>query len=518
MNTLEKFFRNNSKEYQYMFWLFVGSFAFLVIFQIKPPVNGDSYVYARSIQTFDGPIIHSGYFLIGFIFHFFLGKLGNTPLQTLGHMSVFFGSLCVVCMYFLTLELTKDRKQSLIASLILLFSGAFWVFSEYGEVYVPQLAFVFLSVAAILKTRPLLASLCLLAAISITPTSCLVFPGLAYLIYIRKWQKRQVGWYIGPLILAMVVVLLAGFSTATNIIKWALHPPAVFLGKQWSLSDLFLNIAYRLSLIYGKSFSILLFFALYGFVYLYRKEKRVLFLTLIFLFPFCLYVLNLNLFSGDHLIITFIAISMLASYGIYDSLRLAKVGEKTKWVMTLCLLFMHFSFSYTTFIDPEARDAMELQRVIHRFASEYQANAIMISDFTFGMAFWSLVENEDNFHLLTGRPAAFLREGGASRAAHLDRLRRKFWINEHGAFSFASEVMGSKELFLNRPIYFVDRKDWPTRFLKFVLPRSVIEWRHSEILRLPRFQKSIGDKARFRLLIDSPLYPVYLMDLIPEKI
>ena len=110
-----------------------------MIFHIKIPVNGDTYAYADSITSFAGPLIHYGYFVIGAFFYAVLQNFGMNALQTVTFMSIFFGSVCVASMYLFSIGLTKDRFQSLLAALILMFSGTFWFFAEHGEVYVPQL-------------------------------------------------------------------------------------------------------------------------------------------------------------------------------------------------------------------------------------------------------------------------------------------------------------------------------------------------------------------------------------------
>ena len=41
--------------------LFLISFLFFYLFRIPTPPNVDTYLYARAIETFDGPGIHFGY-------------------------------------------------------------------------------------------------------------------------------------------------------------------------------------------------------------------------------------------------------------------------------------------------------------------------------------------------------------------------------------------------------------------------------------------------------------------------
>ena len=198
--------KDNQKKHRETVILFSLSLLFLLLFLFKTPTNGDTYVYARSITTFEGPLIHRGYYIIGYIFHAFLQKFGSTPLQTLGYISVFFGSLSVACMYLFSFELTGNRLQSCLSAFILLFSGTFWFFSSHGEVYVPQLAFVLLAVLFVINKKPFFSGLSILVGISITPTSCLAIPALIYLINLKQFERRQIASFILPVLLAFLFV------------------------------------------------------------------------------------------------------------------------------------------------------------------------------------------------------------------------------------------------------------------------------------------------------------------------
>ncbi|HVN94908.1 MAG TPA: hypothetical protein VMT62_00615, partial [Syntrophorhabdaceae bacterium] len=305
--------------------LFLFAFIVLMVFRIKTPDDGDTYAYANSISTFAGPVIHFGYFVVGFLLHSFLQKIGVNALQTLGYMSVLFGSLSVACIYLFTLELTGDRIQGLLAGLVLLFSGTFWLFAEHGEVYVPQLAIILLATIAMLKRRPFMASIFFLIAMSITPTSCLVFPPLLYIAHYRGLTKKDVAWFAIPAFCSLFLVFLLAFHQVVAIMKWATYSPRVFFSNL-TVREGVITLIYQLLVVYLKPFNVCIAFAAVGAFYLYRHDKKIFFLMVWFMLPFIAYIFNLGLISGDHLIITFIVVSFLVSY-LLSRLLQAKDGN-----------------------------------------------------------------------------------------------------------------------------------------------------------------------------------------------
>lgn len=504
--------------------LFLFSFIFFLLFMIDTPANGDTYAYARSISTFEGPIIHIGYYIIGYIFHSLLKQFGSTPLQTLGYMSCFFGSISVICMYLFTFMLTKNRLQSFLAALILMFSGTLWFFSIHGEVYVPQLAFVLLSVVFILKMSPLLSSLSILVAISITPTSCLAIPPIIYLMYVKQFEKKEIIYFAFPILLALIFLIAWDISKLLNILAKAVYYPKLFF-VDFSYKKLVHELAYRMMKVYGKSFNLISFIAIVGFAILYKEDKKIWWSMLAFILPFSLYLLNLDLFSGDHLIISFIAISFLCSYGIIYLLKIANASLKIKRLAIALILFCHLLASYQLFIRPEIRNAQELKKVVNNLADEYNTNAVMISGYNFGMAFWYLTNEETDFFLFTGRPNKFLREHGGNFRECQKKLEAKFWINLSQFPDFIYQLglkrssgfiyrLGLKQSSGQRLLYFVDRSDWPTWIVKLLLSDKSLEKRKREIPKLKRcktyLEERVEEKFEFLKFIDSPLWPVYV--------
>jgi hypothetical protein len=507
-------FKGIDLRYWNSFFLFSFSLAFLLLFVIKTPTNGDTYVYARSISTFEGPSIHFGYFIIGTIIHAFLQRLGSTPLQTLGYISVFFGSISVACMYLFTFELSENHYQSYLAAFLLLFSGAFWYFSEHGEVYVPQLSFILLSILFILRKKTFISSLLFLIAVSITPTSCLALPPMIYLMYLKQFEKRQLIYFFSPIFFSATFLLLWDFDEIIDIAKWAIVSPKIFFDS-FSYRQLVERVAYNLMEVYGKSYNLFSLFALFGFAILFREDKRIWFLMLFFSLPFSLYFLNIGLLSGDHLMISFIVISFLGSYSLSRLFDRLTPPLRVKYGTTLILICGHLFFSYQLFIRPEIRDSQELENVVHTLEEQYDHNAIMISDYSFGMAFWYLTQRETDLFLLTGRPNVFLRQHYPNSEEALKKLETKFWINISHFPDFVSQKFDFKQIINGRPVYFVDRSYWPSWFVQFLLPENIIEKRRSEIPKVKRvkkyFEKEFGEKVHFHKIINSPFRSVYVI-------
>ena len=516
------------KDFAVTYWtvcaLFFLSLIFFLLFMIDTPVNGDTYAYARSISTFEGPIIHIGYYSIGYIFHSLLKQFGSTPLQTLGYMSCFFGSISVICMYLFTFMLTENRLQSFLAALILMFSGTLWFFSIHGEVYVPQLAFVLISVLFIMKKRALLSSLSILVAISITPTSCLAIPPIIYLMYVKQFEKKQIIYFAFPILLALIFLIAWDISKLLNILAKAIHSPKVFF-ESFSYKALILKVPYSLIKVYGKSFNLISFVGIFGFAILYKEDKKIWWSMLAFILPFSLYLLNLDLFSGDHLIISFIAISFFGSYGIIHLFKITNASLQIKRLAVILILFGHLWVSYQLFIRPEIRDAQELKKVVNNLADEYNTNALMISDYNFGMAFWYLTNEETDFFLFTGRPNEVLREHGGNFRECQKKLDAKFWINLSQLPDFIYQLglkrssgfiyrLGLKQSSGQRLLYFVDRSDWPTWIVRLLLSDKSLEKRKREITKLKRcktyLEERSEEKFEFLKFIDSPLWPVYV--------
>ncbi len=488
-----------------------SSFLFLLHFAVLRPTNGDTYVYARSISTFQGPVIHYGYFLLGHVLHGMLGPAGISALMTLGYMSCLFGSLSATCMYFLSLRLTGDRIRSLVTAVVLLFSGDFWLYAEHGEVYVPEFFFVILSALLVLYRKPLLSALSLLIAISITPTSCLALPGLLYLLRLEGYDRKKAACFAVPIALGALALLVWRASDVIVILRSAIYSPSVFLHTLNPIA-LIMAVVARLIKVYGKAFNVFSLLALYGFVLLLRRERKNWLLMLAFTLPFLLYIFNMGLFSGDHLIISFLAVSFLASAAAVHLGKAARLSAAGSILGVIGLVILHAWISYQLFIGPEIRDASELQRVSAQLEARLRPDGILLSKYDSGMSFWYTTQDEPDFSLLTGRPHLFLLKATAKDVA-ARRLEGSFWVNCDNPL--VRGLLGNSGGTLQRRrVYFMDTEDSPSWLVKRVLPSSALEAREPGISRtFRRVQRFIGSRLGLEVqadkVIDSPLYPVY---------
>jgi hypothetical protein len=497
--------------------LFLFSFLFFYLSRIPTPLNVDTYIYAHAIGSFEGPIIHLGYYGIGALCYSFLKFFGVSPLQTLGYISQFCGGVCVGGMYIFTFLLTKSRLHSLLSAVILMFSGAVWFYSIHGEVYVPQLAFVLLSMICLLKGLPLLSSLFILIAISITPTSLLALIPAGYFMHMRRFSKQDVIGFTVPILLASVLVIWWDGPRVIKTFEEAIYPATIFF-DEFSYSRMAVNVVYRLAYTYGRSFNFISLFAVIGFFALHRHDKKVWGAMLSFLLPFLTYFLNLGLFSPDHLIITSIAVSFLGAYAIQAILDgiTSHVAARFVSISLLVLLFSWISFEFL--ISRQKIYSAELDRVIHKLSEQDNNRGVMLADYNFGVSFWTLTHKVESKDLLEGRPHVFLEENTLDRQTARKSLKGPFWVSFAGIRGFAS-LPELKTLMEERPIYLVERIDWPIGcvqvFKDWLVGLGLVKQEEVD-LRLEKFSEYLSYKLdtdiTTKKIIESPLHPVYLLE------
>ena len=479
------------------------TFFILSWFLIYFPANGDTYMYASSLLTFKGSIIHSGYIIIGAIPHYVLKAFNVTPLETLVYISIISGSISTSAIFLLTYRLTKDRVLSALASVILLFSGAFWYFSIHGEVYIPQLAFVLLSTVSLLYGRFLLSSALFLIAISITPTSVLLFPVLLYLLVKEHRGIKHVLLFFLPLIATAVLALVVFYEKIFKTILWAVHLPDIFI-KKLTIVSLVKEIVYRLALeAYGISFGIMMIPAVLGLLLLWKKNRYLFFINFWFILPFSLYILNLGLLTGDHLIITFIPLSISASVFLRYPAGLNKSAGFTGLFIAGLFLFAHISLSYFCLISPRINEAKEISKVSEKLNSLYKDNDLLLSDHTFGRQFWYNRLNNQN------------HPGESFNMYNLQRDMKWITVRSIGSALTKNRI---DEILLTKKIFFVDCGEWIPEVILRQLGDETQKRRKkvkSYKNRLKNHLNSISSrKTRFKQIIASDFRPVYYLELL----
>ncbi len=508
----------HQKSYLIPVLLFLFSSILFWITQSPIPTNGDTYLYALGVVQLRGPLFHMGYYFIGYIFNSAFSIIYTDPVKNLGIMSLLSGSLSVVSSYLFIKKLSGNNQISLITSLTLLFSGGLWYYSIHGEVYVPQLAMVCVSILMAVYNRPVLSSLAFLVAVSITPTSSLIFPAIIYLIFIHGKSRREIFYFLLPVIIIFLFLVIIKWPKIIKMLEDAVFSPDVFF-TNFSYFALFREIFLSLSKVYIKSFNFLILFTIPGAIYLYRNNKRILFLVIGIIIPFSLYIFNLGLLTEDHLIISFIPVSLMIAFGVISTTKLIKLGEVSRGILIIFILCAHGFLSYQIFIGPELRNSAELEKVMINFSRDYEDDGVMISEYDFGMAFWYYTQEENEYFLRTGRPNLFLDPGDETYDKKMEQLKNKFWINlSANLVDFFTVKLKDKSIFENRPVYFVDRSDWPATIIKNILPGRQIKERENKIRKIDRFADYLANvlnsRTSYAQIYDSPFHPVYQIRLL----
>lgn len=493
--------------------LFLAVLIFFTYFVVDMPLNGDTYRYAIAIQTFEGPVVHLGYFLLGSIWYKVLSLFGINPVMALNLMSAFFGALSVTLIYLVTKELVKNEFQSIISALILCVSGSFLLYSIHGEVYVPQLSFILLAILFMLKQHPAYSVLSILTAISITPTSILAIPGLLYILYMRKSPLKAWLIFLSPMVLIAGIILFAKYSAVIYVFSTAIHAPTVFF-EDFTVFKLIKQISEKLFIIYIKAFHIFTLFSFVGLVLFFKQRRHIFILMLLFILPFTLYIFNIGLISDDHMILSFVPVVICASEGLVFLLRKIDCRWMNSKVVIISLIGMSLAMSTTLFLIPEQQDSKELKRIINKFSPVYKKDAILLSDYNFGMPFWYYSKEEKNYRLRVGLPNFYIQESDENQSQLIRRFQYEFWIDHTHFLNFITLIPFEKLLISNkRQFYYADKVYQPSLLVRSIIPANTLNARKARASKIERlrnyFENILQYKLKITELIESDLFKIY---------
>jgi hypothetical protein len=432
-----------------------------------------------------------------------------TSLETLGYMSVLFGSISIALVFWVVIELTNNKPQAFLAALILLFSGAFWFFAEHGEVYVPQLCFILFTVLLLIKIKPIPAGLFFLLSVSITPNSILALPALIYITFMKKYEKKQILIFLLPLFFISIFAFFYDIHRTLSIISSAIYSPKIYF-KEFTFIELIKGVSTKLIKVYLKSFNIMFILALVGFVLLYKRERKLFILMVSFLLPFSLYIFNLGLLSGDHLIITFFVFTFLSAYVLTQIFNYRIFSVQIRHSIIIIFMFLHIWFSYQIFLLPEIKASTDLNRAVTSLSKEFTPNTILISNFSFGAAFWYLTQHEENYFLFSGCPNEYIKNKSYKMDKKIQRLQSKFWINiSRNMIEFFSQDIKHKELFADRPLYLAVTSSHKQNIISGLFstkqnPEILIKDKIKDFLEM-----KLETKIKLKQIEDSPMYKLY---------
>lgn len=293
--------------------LFLGILT-IYVHNLSPSVYGGDSGDLISASITNGVPHPSGYPLFTMLGILALKlPIAATPAWKVGLVSAFFSSLSVVIMYFLILELTKNRYLSFVTALILAFLYPFWLYAEIAEVF--ALNNFFILVLVLITARYLNSKkakyiyyLAFLTGLSLTNnlTIVLLFPGIALTVLLAN---KKILLKI-KLIIKSVGLLFLGLSPYVYIPISALNNPSYSWGKAVNLKN-FISVVFRKEYGWGvtteglndhlrnieqlKNYaryiisytSILLPVAAFlGIIYLFRKKRFQLLMLIVFSYLF----------------------------------------------------------------------------------------------------------------------------------------------------------------------------------------------------------------------------------------
>ncbi|MEJ2051643.1 MAG: hypothetical protein P8Y60_17740, partial [Calditrichota bacterium] len=350
-------------------------------------------------------------------------------------------------------------------------------------------------------------------------TSALVLPALFFIMYRNKVDKKQLLYFIIPLMVPLIAVFLLKFSKLGDLYELAVYSPRIFF-QNFSLVSLFEKVIMDLLFVYGKSYGILNFAAIFGVVLIFRENRNLFWILFLLIIPFTIYIFNLGLLTEDHLIITFIPMSVFSAYALFKAFFYFKKSKVLVTISILILLFSQILLSSQIFIVPEKKRSAILESTLQEFSGKFGPEAILISDWNFGMPFWYLTQNETSYSLLTGRPVRFFQKDCIDKEQCLQRLTQSFWIDIPNLRIFlAEEELKDSSFSKEREIFFVNPKSQSNWFKQLFVgkesTRDPAEPGNRKVRFINLMQKSLEMHLHIADSMDYPLEKIYKFRVMP---
>jgi len=258
-------------------------------------------------------------------------------------------------------------------------------------------------------------------------------------------------------LLVLALVFTWDIFRIIEIFSKAIYLPSVFI-KELNFISLIKNIAYKLSAVYIKSFIIFILFAVYGFIKLFQNDGHATIFMVLLILPFSVYIFNLGLISGDHLILTTIPMSFFSAYGFVTSFTKFENKYSLKIVVFMLLFGLHIWASYQFLIFPEKRYSLGYEKTLTVIKNHMDEETILICPYDIGIAYWNNNFNENEYFVFTGTPDYFFSDYDGPDEKKHEILKNPFWINiQHVRNLFYS--IDFQKLIDGRNICFIEQRN-----------------------------------------------------------
>jgi len=348
------------------FTLAIIAFAIFFLYRGNHLLFGDNalYAYIISIKDFDYVAIHTGYYLLGYLFHHLFSFFVDISVdKSLILMSNIFGVVGVVFTYLLSEKIIGNKESGKLCALIMLFSGTYLFHSIHASIYVIQTAFIMASMYFFYINRNLLSGTLFSFSVLLTPGSIFVGPFYVFAIIKEKKPIQDIALFV----LGVLVVYLPIFALIYKELLWGTRGLLVTLRNPvFSITEGVNNWIYGLL----KSFNILFFFMIIGLVWIYFRRKDVLCLTLLMFLPqiyLMTHCLGFQALAAYNLQI-YIFFVILISFGLQ-----AISEKKLSWSKPLFLI-AYIVLSLIIWIGPD------LLKPHLRFKNAFQNNIISFNN------------------------------------------------------------------------------------------------------------------------------------------
>lgn len=288
-----------------------------------PVTSGDAAIYANQIGTGDLSLNHIGYLIIGRGLYLISRDMFSL-IDITGFLSVLFGTLSLIFCYLISKKLITSSKDALLATLMIAFTGTYWLYSIAIEVYVMQLFFLWGALYFIMDNKPYHSTILFFIGLFVSLTTIFIIPVLTYLAY----KNRRLKTFVLLMTLSASLYLLTSYTQIFYVLRGSstgLHLIAPLANAYYTT----------------QSFLFFLPLAFIGAYKLYKDDKDKLKIISIAIIPYT-YFLFFNWDHGVFLLPTYIFISLLAVY----AMRKIHIFKKDKIIASSFVIFFLFELIF----------------------------------------------------------------------------------------------------------------------------------------------------------------------------